>query len=311
MTDKPTYEELEQRIQELEQDIQKRSPIEKALKDSEEKFRAIFTNTTDGIIVADPETKKFIYVNPAICKLLGYTKEELEQMSVVDIHPKKPLKYVLSEFEAQARGKKHLASNIPFLKKDGTVIYMDTNSSQIKLGKKPGIIGTFKDITERKQSEMELQQYRYNLEELVKERTASLEEVDTALNVLLDKRVEDKVELQESILTSIRTLIKPYIDKLKESKLYGNQEALLNILESNLEEITSPFSKRLSSQLSNLTPNEVRVASLVKNGKTNKEIAVIQGVASRTVAAHREHIRKKLGLTNKKTNLNTYLKTLD
>ncbi len=139
----------------------------------------------------------------------------------------------------------------------------------------------------------------------------TLEQLTAALNVLLDKRVEDQEELQENILASIKTLVEPYIGRLKESKLKTNQQVLLNNLESNLKEIISPFSKHLSSQYLKLTPKEVSVANFVKNGKTNKEIAAIQGVTSRTIASHRENIRKKLGLTNKKANLNTYLQTLE
>ena len=88
------------------------------------------------------------------------------------------------------------------------------------------------------------------------------------------------------------------------------QESLIQILERNLAEIVLPFSRRLSSKFANLSPTEIRVASLVKQGKTNKEIAEIFHLAPRTIAFHRESIRKKLGLKNQKTNLKTYLVSL-
>ncbi|MBW2575428.1 MAG: response regulator [Deltaproteobacteria bacterium] len=151
------YFRVERCLENLE--IKKRvKQAEEALRESEERFRMLFQNSTDGIIVADPGTGKFIYVNPAICKTLGYTEEELTQMSVVDIHPKNSLEHVVSGFEAQARGEKLLAMNIPCLKKDGTIIYMDIKASMVKMGEKHSIMGVFRDITERKHLEAKLQQ---------------------------------------------------------------------------------------------------------------------------------------------------------
>ena len=142
-------------------------------------------------------------------------------------------------------------------------------------------------------------------------KTSDLEELNAALKVLLDKREEDKVELQDNIVSNVKALIQPYVDKLKQSSLPDGQKTLQSILESNLNEIVSPFARKLSSKLLNLSPTEIQVANLVKYGKTNKEIAEISRVSQRTVAFHRENIRKKFGIKNQKTNLRTYLMSLD
>ena len=81
----------------------------------------------------------------------------------------------------------------------------------------------------------------------------------------------------------------------------------MNILESNLNDIVSPFLNRLSSKYLKLTPTEIRVANLVKEGKTTKDIAEIMNLAKKTIDSYRENIRRKLGLKNKKTNLRTHL----
>jgi DNA-binding CsgD family transcriptional regulator len=85
------------------------------------------------------------------------------------------------------------------------------------------------------------------------------------------------------------------------------QNTYLNILESNLNDITSSFSVRLSSKYLNLTPTEIQVTNLIGQGKESKEIAELLNSSPRTIAFHRERIRKKLGLRNKKTNLKAYL----
>ncbi len=298
----------------IARDITERKQAEEELRESEERFRMIFTNSTDGIIVADPATKKFTCVNPAICKALDYTKEELTPMSVVDIHPKNSLEHVISEFEAQARGEKLLAMNLPLLKKDGTIIYMDINASIVKIGGKHRIMGVFRDVSGRKQAKDVLQKAHDELEHLVENRTRELktktiklEELNTALKVLLTKRDEDKKNLEDNVLSSVNNLILPYLDKIKTSTLNNNQQIYLEILESNVNEIISPFTHTLSSKYMNLTPAEIQVADFVKHGKRTKEISSLLHISFKTVESHRESIRKKLGITNKKANLRTYL----
>ena len=155
---------------------------------------------------------------------------------------------------------------------------------------------------------------RFRAEEKLRERerdleiqTNNLEEINTALNVLLKKRDEDKTELEEKVLQNVQQLIEPYIAKLKLSGLDERQKALASILESNLKDMTSSFAYSLSSKHLNLTPKEIKVANLIKQGMTSKEICDILGSSEKVVAFHRQNIRRKLGLLNKKVNLKSYL----
>jgi len=161
------------------------------------------------------------------------------------------------------------------------------------------------------------------LEARVKERTAEiskmneemetksgyLEETNVALNILLKKRDEDKVELEEKVLLNVKEMIEPFILKLKKSRLDKRQTAIVDILESNMKDIVSSFTYRLGSKFYNFTPAEIHVANLVKQGKTTKEIAELLGLSNRTICFHRENIRKKLGLKNQKINLTSHLMT--
>jgi two-component system, NtrC family, sensor kinase len=120
---------------------------------AERVYRALFESSADGILIADIETKQFKYANPAICRILGYSEQELKKMTVTDIHPEDFLEYVLAEFEAQAKGEKSLAAGLPCLRKDGAIIYADVSTTSTLIDGKTCNIGFFTDVTERKRAE--------------------------------------------------------------------------------------------------------------------------------------------------------------
>ena len=140
------------------------------------------------------------------------------------------------------------------------------------------------------------------------EHAASLEEVNTALKVLLKHREQDQRELEENMLININELIRPYLSKLLSSnKIRPKELSLLRVIEANLEDITSPLTRKLTLDFTRLSPAETQVANLIKQGKTTKEIADLMGLATSTIDYHRHNIRKKLKLTHKSVNLSTYL----
>jgi len=138
------------------QDISERKKADEMFKESEERNQVLFDSSPDGILVTNKASRKFMYANPTICDLLGYSESELTSMSVLDIHPKKSLDYVLYEYELQASGKKLVAGNIPCQKKDGSIVMVDINTAMITLNEVECMIGFFRDITERKLTEEEL-----------------------------------------------------------------------------------------------------------------------------------------------------------
>ncbi len=157
---------------------------------------------------------------------------------------------------------------------------------------------------------VELKRVNEELEKKVKRRTEHLEETNTALKVLLRQREEDKKRIGDTFLGNVQQLVKPMVEKLKMTNVSTRQANILKALESNLEEITSPFLNSLDTKYFKLTPMEMQVANHVKSGLSNKEIAELLGVSEGTVTIHRHNLRKKLGILKKKINLRTHLLSL-
>ena len=191
----------------------------------------------------------------------------------------------------------------PFLKEERSLI----NAITERLGR----------VTEHKRAERALQKAHEELERRVKERTRELaiktkglEEINTAMTVLLKKREEDKTDLEDNVLTNVKELVEPYFEKIKKTKLDDQQEAFLSIIESNLKEIISPFTRKMSLKYLNLTPTEIRIANLIRHGSSSKKIAELQNVSPRTIDTHRKNIRRKIGLQGQRGNLRSHLLSL-
>ena len=168
------------------------------------------------------------------------------------------------------------------------------------------VANTLSGIIRLKKAQSKLRKRKRELE--IKSR--ELEEVNAALRVLLKRRDDDKFEFEEKVLFNIREYIQPYLEKFKNSGLNEKQQSYLNILESHIHDIISPFRRKLTSKYLHLTASEMQVANLVMDGKRTKEIALLLNLSEKTIEVHRKNIREKLGIKNKKINLRTHLLAL-
>ncbi len=168
------------------------------------------------------------------------------------------------------------------------------------------IVVSHEEITDLKLAEEELRVSKQELES----QKVNLEEANIALKVLLRQRDEDKQEMEQKVLTNIKDLVFPYIEKLKRAPLRPKDHTNVEIIETHLNEVISPLLQQLSHLSILLTPQEMQIAALVKDGKTSKEIADVLHVSETTVHFHRKNLRNKLGLKNKATNLRSYLLSL-
>jgi len=276
----------------------------KALQKSEEKYRTLFEDSRDAVHITTREGK-LIGANRSFLDLFCITKDEIPDLNVQQLYVNPDDR---QSFQKQIEKKGSVKDfEVKLRKKDGTEMdcLLTTTVWRASDGSTLGYQGIIRDITKRKKTERALRER----EEELKIQATNLKEVITALRVLLKRRDEDKRELEKKVLSNVKDLVVPFLEKVKKTPLDPKQFTYIDILESNLNDITSPFLHNLSTKYINLTPKEIRVAYLIKEGKTTKEIGEIMAVSPRTIETHRKNIRKKLGIEKKKGNLRSRLLT--
>jgi len=146
------------------------------------------------------------------------------------------------------------------------------------------------------------------IHQLAIEKTA-LREANSALRLILDRIEEEKNEVELNIMDNVNKILMPIVRELSLS-VSPEQKEYVNMLAENLGHITSPFVRKLSLQNQALTTTEVQICDLVRSGIGSKEIASLRGISTATVNRHRENIRKKMGISNRKINLATFLRNI-
>jgi len=170
-------------LREAEERIGRKKDRE-ALMESEERFRAVFDNAIDGILLADAENKKIHSGNNTICRMLGYSEEEITKLGVRDIHPEADLPAVARVFEKQARKETKAAKDIPIKRKNGSVFYADINAFPVTFAGKTYLVGIFRDVTERKHAEEVLRESEKKYRTIVENITDALYMHDFKGNII-------------------------------------------------------------------------------------------------------------------------------
>lgn len=241
---------------------------------------------------------KFMGCNKAFEELLGFTKEHIIGRIAQEILPEKLAReHHLKELQLLKAGclKPYEVSCV--YPEEGEHDFMVFKALFYNTdGSVGGLIGTEMDITERKLVQLQLEMH-----------SKELENTNTALRVLLKQVNENKTDMENKVLDNFGRLIAPYLDTLEENLANTPQQEYIQVIKENIDKITSSFSMTLSSSYLGLSPREIQVADLVRHGRTNKEAARILNISINAIEFHRNNLRKKLGIQNRKVNLRTHL----
>jgi len=300
-------------------DVGKQKRVEKALKESERRLADIIDFLPDATLVIDCDGKVIAW-NRAIEEMTGVKAKDMlgkgnyeyalpfygkRRPIVIDLllKPDKKIEKMYSVLRKE-KGMLVTEAEVPFVKRKSAHLWAKASLLYDTDGNVVGAIESIRDMTKRKQAEEALKKRERELEN----KNIELEDLNAALRVLLKQRENDRKELEEKMLLNIKTLILPYIERLK-NRLDSRGKTNVEIITSNLNEITSSFTYKLHSKYLNLTNKEIQIANQIREEKTTKDISEDLNISESAINIHRYRIRKKLGLT-KKDNLKSYLLTL-
>lgn len=315
VTEYKSYADLSQRVNDLENMIAQHQHTEAKILQNGNDFHKLAEMLPEAVFETDLGAH-IIYLNRNGKRQFGYKKKTPNRkISAFDL--------IIPEDRPEARQHfSDLISNQPgenddttagqcqsytAVKQDGGTfpsLFLCTLVTHDK--KVVGVRGFVRDVSTCRYARQALVVGREQLEK----NALRLEEANLALNVLLKQHEKNKNDLADDVLGNVETIILPHLHRLKTSGLTPHQGKMIELLENDLRTMVSPFARTLSSRFYRLTPTEVRIANLIKQGKTTKEIALLLGVAISTIDTHRNHIREKLKLKSRRINLRTFLKTL-
>lgn len=303
-------------------DITLQRLAEEELRFSEERYRLLFESVNANIALID-YNGKFVIVNESTARGFGLKADQMINRTMWEFFPKNVAERQMKTI------RKAISRNRLYHEEAETLVLGKTRWYEVKI--QPYRIGTKKpnaalviahDITGRKQAEVELKRTRNELEVRVKSRTdelaetneqlrrerEALKEKNIALQEILNQIEASKQQVGKQIQMNINRLIIPLLNSLSD-KFGDEARSYTELLKENLKNITSPFIKDLESKYTHLSPREVEICNMVRGGMTCKNIANTLNISVQTVLKQRAQIRKKLGITNEKINLATFLRS--
>jgi PAS domain S-box-containing protein len=294
-------------------DITDQYSAEEALRKSQEHLQSLM-ESAEGFTIyrlvydpTSPHSLRVIFVSPSFGDIIGIPEPMKFETWFDSVHPDDFDRLKLANQQAFITNRfDQVYRNYHPKKEEWRWIHAIATGGTRADGWNRYVNGIMIDITEKQQAFERLKNHERELESKAKE----LEQMNAALTILINKRDRDKLELERSIILNIKEMVTPYFMKLQTSRLSDDQQALLRIIDSNLKEITSKLTMKLSIPQLGLSPSEIKVANYVKQGKSSKDIGLLLGLSFKTIKNQRNSIRKKLSISGRKINLRSYLLAL-
>ena len=280
-------------------------------------FKEIFDNANDAMLALHNDGVVHCYVNRSACEITGYNFSELMNLGFKDlVHPEEIAK-IDDRLEKRQKGvDPPCCYETRIVTKNGEVIPVEVTVSVNKKDNNGLSFAILRDIRTKKHLENETYKNLTMLnEELLMNRSEweslnrELVQTHHAMSVLAKNIDSKKVELEEKVNTTITSKVMPIIKELLAEERIRRFWPEINSMAEHLNSITTK-SELHRNIISMLTETEMKIAAMVKNKMSSKEIASVMYISLETVKAHRKNIRKKLNIHNTKHKLSEYLRTV-
>ncbi len=298
--------DLRRRLKECGKQAARQKEVERALRKSEQRYRAVVEHQTELICRHRPDSA-FTFANEAYCQAYGKSLDELLGKSFFPFLFPKTRRIVKKLFRAMTPDHPDTFHIEEVLLDDGEMHWQQWSNHGIfdKRGRLIEIQSVGRDITELKKSEEALK----GSERKLRIQKKALEEKNIALREILEQIEIEKKQIKDDVVANIEELILPTVHKLKQQKNPDTRSGA-ELLESSLTELTSSFGRKISRSGLKLSPREIEICNMIKTGLSSKDIARVLHLSPHTVETHRNTIRKKFSLINQEVNLTTFLQNL-
>ena len=346
MATKPSQKLLAQKVAQQQRQIAKLNKTQQTLWDSLKKYHVIVESSPDAIAIAKNGDIQF--VNNAFTQLLGFNQEDLANglnfFNLIHEFDRdavyRQFKLNIDENQWRAKYRTDLTT------REDAHVPCEISVSRIDEAGKPAELLIIRTLSDNRYLGDDVYKVPEELEMRVGEQTAAfsesrlqpqadaqdhvptqtaltpgekelqskiqkLEDANTVMKGLLKRISEDKSAVEDKVVTNLQELVYPYLEKLKKNIVDDQLKDYVDILDTNLKEILLHLSNNYSASYPNLTPTEMRVANLIKQGKNTEEIAAMLNLAPETVVSRSDNIREKYGIESNETDLREFLLSLE
>ena len=303
---------LQERVQHLTSRLREYKKVEEynirtvdSLEKSERRYRMVVEDQTE-FICRFLHDYTLTFVNEAYCHYFGKPRDQIIGKSFIPIVPPRDRKMIKEEIASLCMDKPAVSYDQQIEYPGGEIRWQHWTDRAVfdTAGRIVEYQAIGRDITERKEVEMALKKSEHGL---LKQKN-QLEKKNIALHEILGQIEVEKQNIKEDILHNINESLLPLVNKIRIERGTA-QEKYIRLLEARLGTISSSLGRKMISLHGILSKRELEVCNLISNGLTTKEIASLLYISLKTAETHRNNIRKKLDLTNKKVNLFSYLQS--
>ena len=309
--------------------------VEQMVQENESNFRALVENAPDGIVVLSNDGLA-AYANDRACEITGYSKDELSIGEFGDVAHREDFSMAVQRFQEMVTDERAMGClETRLLHKRGEMRWIELSASKTVWNRQPAVLVIFRDISERNCTQEALANSCAELDCLVEERDSELKksvkeleckckelsllkiegekinnellETNNALSILAKNINGHRLEAEKTVAGTINSKIMPVVDNLRNSDKFDDIQSGLDVLDAHLQTLTKELRGEMNT-VTNLTPSEVQVATMIKNGMKSREIAEKFYISLQTVKTHRRNIRKKLNIQLPNTSLASYLR---